>query len=80
MGKGDLRWGPLWAWARGFPGGMRAGGEAGKQGFEATRGTGEVLPEGNGERRPQRVVEEAVGDEGGEVAQDQAQPWGEVGG
>jgi hypothetical protein len=46
-----------------------AGGEAGEQALKTARGAGEVLPERNDEGGVKRVVEEAAGDEGGEVGE-----------
>jgi hypothetical protein len=62
-----------------------AGGEAGEQAVEAARGAGEVLPKRDDEGGMKWVVEEAAGDKGGEVAEDDAEAghaegWGEVGG
>ncbi len=60
-----------------------AGGEAGAQAVEAGCRAGEVLPQRDDEGGEKRIVEEAVGDEGGEVAEDDAEAgpadgWGEV--
>src|SRR5882672_1841326 len=59
-------------------GALGAGGEAGDQPVEAAGGTGDVAPERDDQADMAGIVQERMGDQGGEREQDAAQPAGDV--